>query len=72
MELEHYITDDNQFHLALQGKSHGELHFQDFMAFVTFVEACCDVAEEYNDFMKDCTECITPAIPIPGPFLSAL
>jgi hypothetical protein len=72
LELEHYISDDGNFHLALQGNSHGALHFKDFMAFVAFIEMCCDVAEEYNNYIKDYAESLTPETPIPGPFLSAL
>ncbi|UCG83811.1 MAG: hypothetical protein JSW38_03055 [Dehalococcoidia bacterium] len=71
LELEHHITDDNQLRLALQGEGHGELYFQDFMAFVAFIEMCCDVAEEYNDLIKECSQCVTTESPIPRPFLSA-
>ena len=38
MRIQLRQTEDGQIHLVTQGECHGELHFRDYSAFVTFVE----------------------------------
>ena len=71
MDVELYLTEDNQIHLVLQGEGHGELHFRNFSAFAAFIEEVHALFHGYRQSIEVCQELLMMETPIPEPFLDA-
>jgi hypothetical protein len=64
MQVDIYITDNNQIQVLLQGPAQGAATFRDFDTFARFIEGC-------QGFISRNTQVNGNSISIPQPFLDA-
>jgi hypothetical protein len=64
MQVDIYVTSDNQIQLLLQGPAQGAATFPDFDTFARFIEGCQGFINRHAQAADDSTS-------IPKPFLDA-
>jgi hypothetical protein len=64
MQVDIYVTSDNQIQLLLQGPAQGAATFPDFDTFARFIEGCQGFINRHPQAADDSTS-------IPKPFLDA-
>ena len=64
MQVDIYVTSDNQIQMLLQGPAQGAATFPDFETFARFIEGCQGFIDRHAQARDDSTS-------IPKPFLDA-